>query len=67
MTVDQELALRIFANNTAQNVLRNAQKGAITFEEAVYVLQSELLQIGFCPYDFCRSAGYFKEEVRETA
>ena len=57
MTKDQALALRVFETCFAPNILRNAKRGAITFEEAVYLLQSDLLQIGHNPYEYCRSAG----------
>jgi len=62
MTPDQSLALRVFETRFAPNILRNAKRGVITFEETIYLLQSELLQIGHNPYDYCKSAGFSFDE-----
>ena len=62
MTPDQAKALQVFSQNFVGNIMRIAGRGLITFDEAVYLLQSELLDIGHNPYEYCKSAGFSFEE-----
>ena len=57
MTEDQKKALELFAENTVRNIKHLVAKGFITFDEAVYLLQSELLEISHNPYGYCVDAG----------
>lgn len=57
MTPDQEKALELFTKNSAQNIKHVATQGLITFDEAIYLLQSELLELRRNPYKYCLAAG----------
>lgn len=67
MTIDQEKALELYVRNMSANILRLAKNGTITFDEAVYLLQQDLLEVSYHPYKYCTEQGIQFEEVRKTA
>ena len=57
MTEDQEKALELYVRNFADNILRLMQRGFITFQEAIYLLQSDLAEVAYSPHGYCAAQG----------
>lgn len=56
MYEDQEAALNYFEEHSA-NIIKQLRHGVLTFGEALYLLQSDLLEISHGAYTFCEKRG----------
>lgn len=50
-------ALQLFVRNFSANILRDVELGAMSFEEAVYLLQEDLDNLWRDPCRYCADAG----------